>query len=28
LQAGQPRSGLATTLQAWSAARAWRRHAG
>jgi phytoene synthase len=28
LQAGQPRSGLATTLQAWSAARAWRRHTG
>ncbi len=25
LQAGQPRSGLATTLQAWQAARAWRR---
>ena len=28
LQSGQPRSGLATTLQAWSAARAWRRYAG
>jgi len=28
LQAGQPRSGLATTLQAWSAARLWRRHTG
>jgi len=25
LQAGQPRTGLATTLQAWQAARAWRR---
>jgi phytoene synthase len=25
LQAGQPLSGLATTLQAWQAARAWRR---
>ncbi|MFI4957904.1 MAG: phytoene synthase [Lysobacterales bacterium] len=27
LHAGQPRSGLATTLQAWQAARAWRRQA-
>ena len=26
LQEGQPRTGLATTLQAWRAARAWRRH--
>lgn len=26
LQQGQPRTGLATTLQAWSAARAWRRY--
>lgn len=25
LQAGQPRSGFSTTLQAWQAARAWRR---
>jgi len=25
LQAGRPRAGLATTLQAWQAARAWRR---
>lgn len=25
LQTGQPRTGLATTLQAWQAARAWRR---
>ena len=25
LQAGQPRTGLTTTLQAWQAARAWRR---
>ena len=25
LQAGQPRTGLATTLHAWQAARAWRR---
>jgi phytoene synthase len=25
LQAGQPRSGLVTTLQAWQAARAWQR---
>ncbi|MBB6188730.1 squalene/phytoene synthase family protein [Rhodanobacter sp. MP7CTX1] len=25
LQAGQPRSGFATTLQAWQGARAWRR---
>ncbi|WP_426702538.1 phytoene synthase [Rhodanobacter sp. Col0626] len=25
LQAGQPRTGLATTLQAWQAARAWQR---
>ena len=25
LQAGQPRTGFATTLQAWRAARAWRR---
>ena len=28
LQAGQPRSGLATTLQAWRAARAWQRQLG
>jgi phytoene synthase len=28
LQSGQRRGGLATTLHAWSAARAWRRHAG
>ena len=28
LQSGQSRSGLAATLQAWSAARAWRRCAG
>ncbi len=26
LQAGQARTGLATSLQAWHAARAWRRH--
>lgn len=26
LQAGQSRTGLATSLQAWQAARAWRRH--
>lgn len=26
LQAGQPRSGWVTTLQAWKAARAWQRH--
>jgi 15-cis-phytoene synthase len=26
LQAGQSRTGLATALQAWQAARAWRRH--
>jgi len=25
LQAGQPRTGLATALHAWQAARAWRR---
>jgi len=28
LQAGQPRTGLGTTLQAWQAARAWRRQLG
>lgn len=28
LQAGAPRSGLATTLQAWRAARAWQRQLG
>jgi phytoene synthase len=25
LQAGQPRTGLTTTVQAWQAARAWQR---
>jgi len=25
LQSGQPRTGLGTTIQAWNAARAWRR---
>ncbi|WEN16644.1 phytoene synthase [Rhodanobacter sp. AS-Z3] len=28
LQAGQPRTGLATALQAWQAARAWQRQRG
>jgi phytoene synthase len=28
LQAGQPRSGLDTALQAWRAARAWQRQLG